>query len=242
MVLTVVTCTLFSILWNHSRLWNEDLPNDLTNGHQDPLMSHRYCWTSTVPSARDTSSSGGGGLPPGKSPQDPLSFWNSNLVSSSQAEGEHHLQWSPGQQLTEFVSRPSLAPTNLFSLLPKASQGFSRLRGGLQLSPLPLPRQFWFHKLFAVLTAHTYTHLSMRTHMTLQGPSLSRSLVGSRDVSSGVPPYAPLGSFTLNARLQLPGKATELYTFKGVPSHRIPWGTTEVECSGELWWACSHPE
>ena len=69
-------------------------------------MSHQYCLTGTVPSARDTSSAGGGGLPPGKSPQDPLSFWNSNLVSSSQAEGEHHLPCHQGNDLQSLFPGP----------------------------------------------------------------------------------------------------------------------------------------
>ena len=114
------------------------------------------------------------------------------------------------------------------------SLGFSSPRGGLQLSPLPLPHQLSFHKEFAVLTVHTYTHMSAHAHTTLQDSCLSRSLVGSRDVLSGAPSYAPLGSFTLNARLWLPSKATVLYILKGDPSHRIPWGTTGVECCGEL--------
>ena len=69
-------------------------------------MSHQYCLTSTVPPALDTSSAGGGGLPPGKSRQDPLSSQNSNLVSSSQAEGKHHLQCHWGDNLQRLFPGP----------------------------------------------------------------------------------------------------------------------------------------
>ena len=69
-------------------------------------MSHQYCLTSTVPPALDTCSAGGGGLPPGKSRQDPLSSQNSNLVSSSQAEGKHHLQCHWGDNLQRLFPGP----------------------------------------------------------------------------------------------------------------------------------------
>ena len=52
-------------------------------------MSHNYHLTNPVWPAQDTSSAEG--LPPAKSPQDPLSSQNGSLASSWQAGLEHHL-------------------------------------------------------------------------------------------------------------------------------------------------------
>ena len=69
---------------------------------------------------------------------------------------------SLGWQLAAFVSRPSIVPTNLFSLLPEASQVHVVVSSCLHY-PSPINSDFT-RNLQSWLHTHTHTHTWARTH------------------------------------------------------------------------------